>query len=134
MILLGVCRLPGLIESVLRIQPMGGAGLQIYIQIYNGIFLFILASVAYGVGSCIAGRTARIPLVADAADAQSAMTFDTSWFFVRVMCMVLYLFVCVCVCVCVCMRICAHNDEGESMHAKYKKTQKTNKHSSMYSL
>ena len=36
----------------------------------NTIFLFLFACVAYGVGSCLAGQTARLPLVADAADAQ----------------------------------------------------------------
>ena len=49
---------------------MGGVGLQIYIQIYNAIFLFIFASVAYGVGSAALGKAARLPLVAEAADAQ----------------------------------------------------------------
>ena len=49
---------------------MGGPGLQIYVTIYNTIFLFLFVCVAYGVASCLSGRTARIPLVADAADAQ----------------------------------------------------------------
>ena len=62
--------LPGLLESVLKLHPSGGVGLQLYIQIYNAIFLFVLASVVYGLGSCMAGRTARLPIVADAADAQ----------------------------------------------------------------
>lgn len=62
--------LPGLIESVLKIRPMGGLGLQLYVQVYNAIFLFIFAAVVYGVVSSMIGKTARIPLVADAADAQ----------------------------------------------------------------
>lgn len=62
--------LPGLIESVLRVRPMGGPGLQLYITGYNTIFIFIFACVLYGVGSCMAGRNGRLPLVADAADAQ----------------------------------------------------------------
>ncbi len=62
---------PGLLESVLKIRPMGGMGLQIYIQAYNAIFLFVLVAVAYAIGSNIVGSTARIPLVADAADAQT---------------------------------------------------------------
>ena len=37
---------------------------------YNTIFLFLFACVAYGVGSCMTGQTARLPLVGDAADAQ----------------------------------------------------------------
>lgn len=62
--------LPGLLESVLKIRPMGGVGLQLYIQLYNAIFLFIFAAVVYGIVSSMIGQTARIPLVADAADAQ----------------------------------------------------------------
>ncbi|KAL4419302.1 hypothetical protein ABPG77_001634 [Micractinium sp. CCAP 211/92] len=61
--------LPGLIESIFR-PPMGGPGLQLYITLQNTIFLFLFACVAYGVGSCIVGQTARLPLVSDAADAQ----------------------------------------------------------------
>jgi hypothetical protein len=49
---------------------MSGPGLQIYITLSNTIFLFLLASVSYGVGSCLVGQTARLPIVADAADAQ----------------------------------------------------------------
>jgi len=62
--------LPGLLESVLKLHPTGGLGLQIYIQIYNAIFLFILVSVGYGLVSCIGGRVARIPFISEAADAQ----------------------------------------------------------------
>lgn len=61
--------LPGLLESVFKV-PMGGPGLQLYITLQNTIFLFLLACVAYGAGSCIVGQTPRLPLVADAADAQ----------------------------------------------------------------
>jgi len=64
------CRLPGLIESVLHLRPMGGPGLQLYIVAYNTIFIFMFASVAYAVASCMAGRNARLPVVAEAADAQ----------------------------------------------------------------
>jgi uncharacterized membrane protein len=62
--------LPGLIESVLKLRPMGGPGLQLYITAYNTIFIFVFACVAYGVASCMAGRTAKLPIVGDAADAQ----------------------------------------------------------------
>lgn len=55
---------------MLRIQPMGGAGLQIYITLYNTIFFFLFACVVYGVGGSLAGREARLPIVAEAADAQ----------------------------------------------------------------
>ena len=43
---------------------------QVVIQLYNAIFLFLLVCVTYSVGSCLMGRTARLPLVGDAADAQ----------------------------------------------------------------
>ena len=62
--------LPGLLESVLQVRPMGGAGLQLYITLYNTIFLFIFACVAYGIGNCMGGRMGRLPIVAEAADAQ----------------------------------------------------------------
>lgn len=62
--------LPGLIESVLQVRPMGGPGLQLYITGYNTIFIFIFACVAYGVGGSLAGRSARLPIVSEAADAQ----------------------------------------------------------------
>lgn len=55
---------------MLKLHPTGGLGLQIYIQIYNAIFLFILVSVGYGLVSCIGGRVARIPFISEAADAQ----------------------------------------------------------------
>lgn len=62
--------LPGLFESVLNIRPSGGVGLQLYITLYNTIFLFLFACVTIGIGSCMAGKSARLPLVSDAADAQ----------------------------------------------------------------
>ncbi len=62
--------LPGLLEGVFKVRPMGGPGLQLYITGYNTIFIFIFACVAYGVGASLAGRTARLPIVAEAADAQ----------------------------------------------------------------
>lgn len=49
---------------------MGGAALQLYITLYNAIFLFIFVCVAYGVGSALTGKAARLPFVAEAADAQ----------------------------------------------------------------
>lgn len=33
------------------------------LQLYNTLFLFLFACVAYGVGSCLTGQTARLPLV-----------------------------------------------------------------------
>lgn len=62
--------LPGLIESVLRVRPSGGFGLQLYITSYNTVFFFLFICVALGIGSCMSGVTARLPYIADAADAQ----------------------------------------------------------------
>ena len=62
--------LPGLLESVFKFRPMGGPGLQLYISGYNTIFIFIFACVVFGIGSCLAGKNARLPIVAEAADAQ----------------------------------------------------------------
>lgn len=62
--------LPGLFETLFRGGPMVGAGLQIYITVYNTIFLFLLACVVYGVGSCLAGTSSKLPIVGDAADQQ----------------------------------------------------------------
>lgn len=61
--------LPGLLENVFR-PPSSGPGLQAYISVYNSIWLFVFACVAYGVGSCLIGQTPRLPFVADAADQQ----------------------------------------------------------------
>ena len=43
---LSMCSIPGLLEQIVR-PPMGGAGLTIYIQVYNSIFFFVFASVLY---------------------------------------------------------------------------------------
>jgi uncharacterized membrane protein len=61
--------LPGVFEQVLR-PPTSGFGLTLYINAYNTIFFSVLACWLYGSGSCLLGRTARLPLVADAADQQ----------------------------------------------------------------
>lgn len=55
---------------MLKLHPTGGLGLQVYVQIYNAIFLFIIVSVGYGLVSCMAGNVARIPFISEAADAQ----------------------------------------------------------------
>ena len=44
------CRLPGLFENLFR-PPTSGIGLQVYINVYNSIWLFVFVSVAYGVVS-----------------------------------------------------------------------------------
>jgi uncharacterized membrane protein len=58
---------PRLLEDVFR-PALSGPGLQIYISLYNTIWLFVFACVAYGVGSSFLGKVARLPLIADAAD------------------------------------------------------------------
>ena len=60
--------IPSLLERLLA--PSGGIGLDIVILFYNTTFIFVFASFIYGVGSCLLGRTPRLPLVAEAADAQ----------------------------------------------------------------
>mmetsp|Transcript_85440 Transcript_85440/g.174284 ORF Transcript_85440/g.174284 Transcript_85440/m.174284 type:complete len:115 (+) Transcript_85440:3-347(+) len=47
-------------------------GQQLYISAENTIFLFVCISVAYGMGSSLVGMTARLPLVAEAADRQTS--------------------------------------------------------------
>ena len=44
------CRLPGLFENIIR-PPAGGPGLQLYMSLYNSIWLFVFACVSYGVVS-----------------------------------------------------------------------------------
>ena len=44
------CRVPGLLEQIIK-PPMRGAGLTIYIQLYNSIFFFVFACVLYAVVS-----------------------------------------------------------------------------------
>lgn len=62
--------LPGVIESVFK-APGGGPGLQIYISMYNTVWLFCLATFVAGVfGALVLGKTVRLPLVAEAADQQ----------------------------------------------------------------
>ncbi|GFR41757.1 hypothetical protein Agub_g2513 [Astrephomene gubernaculifera] len=50
--------------------PGDEVGLQAYILAYNTLFLFTAVCSAYGMGSSLVGLTARLPLVAEAADAQ----------------------------------------------------------------
>ncbi|KAH7294602.1 hypothetical protein KP509_27G009300 [Ceratopteris richardii] len=60
--------LPGLTEGIYH--PQGGVGLEVLIVFYNTVFLFLVACFLVGSGSCLLGKTPRLPLVADAADAQ----------------------------------------------------------------
>ena len=52
------CSVPGLLEQIIK-PPMRGAGLTIYIQLYNSIFFFVFACVLYAVVS----RTPQAALV-----------------------------------------------------------------------
>jgi hypothetical protein len=61
--------LPRLAEQVFS-TPTSGWGLQAYITAQNSVWIFIAASVLYGVGASVLGQAARIPLVADAAEQQ----------------------------------------------------------------
>lgn len=61
--------LPRLLES-LASPPAQGWGLQAYITAQNAIWVLVAGTVAYGVGCALLGKTARVPFVAEAADAQ----------------------------------------------------------------
>ena len=63
--------LPSLLERVVGGAPRGGPGLSVYMTASSTIFLFVLACFVAGAGSALAGKTARLPLVAEAADAQT---------------------------------------------------------------
>ena len=43
--------LPGLLESLFR-PPMSGPGLQLYINAYNSVWVFVFVCVAYAVVRC----------------------------------------------------------------------------------
>lgn len=61
--------LPRLAEQVFS-TPTGGWALQAYISAQNTVWLFVAACVVVGIGASLTGNTARIPLVADAAEQQ----------------------------------------------------------------
>ena len=63
--------LPSLLERVFGGAPRGGPGLDLYMSASSTIFLFVLACFFYGAGSALVGKAARLPLVADAAEAQT---------------------------------------------------------------
>lgn len=60
--------LPTLVERTFA--PRGGLGFELLVIFYNTVFLFLVACFLFGVVSCILGKTPRLPIVADAADAQ----------------------------------------------------------------
>lgn len=61
--------LPRLVEQVFS-APTSGWALQAYITVQNTIWIFVAAAVLYGIGASLVGQTARIPIVADAAEQQ----------------------------------------------------------------
>lgn len=62
--------IPQVILNNLVQVPEDQLGLQAYMTAYNTLFLFIAICSAYGMGSCLVGQTARLPMVAEAADSQ----------------------------------------------------------------
>lgn len=60
--------LPALVERL--IAPSGGIGLDFIILVYNTVFIYLFSCFVFGVGSCLLGKTPRLPIVADAAEAQ----------------------------------------------------------------
>ncbi|KAL6750818.1 hypothetical protein V8C86DRAFT_2796564 [Haematococcus lacustris] len=59
-----------LLSSLFNNPGSDPLALQTYITAYNTIFLFVAVSVAYGMGASLVGQSARLPLVAEAADKQ----------------------------------------------------------------
>ncbi|KAJ7525191.1 hypothetical protein O6H91_17G040600 [Diphasiastrum complanatum] len=60
--------IPSLIEHT--IPADGGIGYDVLVSFYNTVFLYLVACFVFGFSSCLLGKTPRLPLVADAADAQ----------------------------------------------------------------
>uniref|UniRef100_A0A6T7UQR6 Protein TIC 20 n=1 Tax=Pyramimonas obovata TaxID=1411642 RepID=A0A6T7UQR6_9CHLO len=56
--------------------PTGGAGLEAKILFDNTVFLFVYLSVAYASISSLLGKSAKLPLVGEAADMQSGGGMD----------------------------------------------------------
>ncbi|KAG2496119.1 hypothetical protein HYH03_005722 [Edaphochlamys debaryana] len=61
--------LPRLVETVFT-PPTSGWGAQVYIQSQSFIWVFIAATVLYGIVCSFLGQYARLPFISDAADAQ----------------------------------------------------------------
>lgn len=56
--------------------PTSGAGLELKILLNNTVFLFVYLSVAYGSISALTGKSAKLPLVGEAADMQTGGGMD----------------------------------------------------------
>ena len=61
--------LPSILEQVFK-MPKGGPMLQLYVTVYNTVWIFLFVSVIYSVGCCLTGQKAKIPFVGEGADAQ----------------------------------------------------------------
>lgn len=61
--------LPRLVETVLS-PPRSGFGLELYAHSQSFVWIFITTWVVFAVASCVMGHWARIPYIADSADAQ----------------------------------------------------------------
>jgi len=59
---------PTLVERTFT--PRGGIGFELLVVFYNTVFLFLVACFAFGIISCLLGKTPRLPIVAEAADQQ----------------------------------------------------------------
>ncbi|KAH7432938.1 hypothetical protein KP509_07G046900 [Ceratopteris richardii] len=59
---------PIIVQRIL--SPRSGLGLDLLIVFYNSVFIALLGAIVFAVISCLLGRIARIPLVADAVDNQ----------------------------------------------------------------
>jgi len=56
--------LPQFMVQILRMSP------EIRVGVYNVTWMYVFICAAIGIGSCFAGQSARLPLVANASDAQ----------------------------------------------------------------
>ena len=61
--------LPSILEQVFKV-PKGGPFLQLYVTLYNTVWIFLIVSVLFSVGSCLTGQKPKIPFIGDGADAQ----------------------------------------------------------------
>eukprot|EP01018_Ginkgo_biloba_P041233 Gb_35923 [translate_table: standard] len=60
--------LPVIFERIF--SPRRGVGYNLLVISYNAVFVFLVACFLFALVSCILGKTPRLPIVADAADAQ----------------------------------------------------------------
>ncbi|TVU28324.1 hypothetical protein EJB05_19839, partial [Eragrostis curvula] len=61
---------PDLLQQSFAPSSATGFGFEIFQSMESTVFLFLLVSLVYGGGSCLLGKTPRLPIVADAAERQ----------------------------------------------------------------